>query len=142
MICGVGPRCGLDAALLWLWCTLATTVPIPPLAWKPPYAEGAVLKRPPPKKKPKKQKEVMYDKPGVKRRSVLGRRYSWCQDPKMGVNPDLLNERKSANYPGKVSGNQLTIRAQGRSQAWRWACLLWSQEVSCHSLGGSSWGRY
>jgi len=27
--------------LLWLWRRLAATTPIQPLAWEPPYAEGA-----------------------------------------------------------------------------------------------------
>ena len=31
-------------ALLWLWCRLAATTPIRPLAWEPPYAVGAALK--------------------------------------------------------------------------------------------------
>ena len=43
MSCGVGHRLGSDPALLWLWCRLAATVPIRPLAWKAPYAAGAVL---------------------------------------------------------------------------------------------------
>ena len=34
-----------DPALLWLWCRLAATAPIHPLAWEPPCAEGVVLKR-------------------------------------------------------------------------------------------------
>ena len=29
--CGVGRRCGLDPALLWLWCRLVATTPIRPL---------------------------------------------------------------------------------------------------------------
>ena len=29
-----------DPALLWLWCRLAATAPIRPLAWGPPYAMG------------------------------------------------------------------------------------------------------
>ena len=44
MSCGVGRRCSLDAALLWLWGRQAATVPIIPLAWEPPYAEGVALK--------------------------------------------------------------------------------------------------
>ena len=32
----VGPRCGLDLALPWLWRRPAAAAPIPPLAWKPP----------------------------------------------------------------------------------------------------------
>ena len=46
MSCGVGRRGGLDLALLWLWCRPAAAVPIRPLAWNPPYAAGAALKRP------------------------------------------------------------------------------------------------
>ena len=42
---GVGCRRGLDPMLLWLWHRLAATAPIRPLAWEPPYAEGAALKR-------------------------------------------------------------------------------------------------
>ena len=34
-----------DLALLWLWHRLAATAPIVPLAWEPPYAMGAALKR-------------------------------------------------------------------------------------------------
>ena len=45
MSCGVGHRRGSDHALLWLWLRPAATAPIRPLAWEPPYAEGAGLKR-------------------------------------------------------------------------------------------------
>ena len=31
--------------LLWLWCRLVVTTPIQPLAWEPPHAMGAALKR-------------------------------------------------------------------------------------------------
>ena len=41
MGCGVDCRCGSNLALLWLWCRLAATAPIGPLAWEPPYAVGA-----------------------------------------------------------------------------------------------------
>ena len=53
MSCGVGPRCGLDLVLLWLWPRLAAVAPIRHLAWEPPYAVGAALK----KKTIKKKKE-------------------------------------------------------------------------------------
>ena len=43
--CGVGCRCGLDPALLWLWHKLVATAPVQPLAWEPPYAMGANLKK-------------------------------------------------------------------------------------------------
>ena len=34
-----------DPALLWLWRRPAATAPIRPLAWEPPYAAGAALKK-------------------------------------------------------------------------------------------------
>ena len=34
-----------DLVLLWLWCRLAATAVIRPLAWEPPYAVDAALKR-------------------------------------------------------------------------------------------------
>ena len=43
--CGVGHRCGSDPALLWLWCRPAAVAPIQPIAWEPPYAIGAALKK-------------------------------------------------------------------------------------------------
>ena len=45
MSCGVGRRQDVDPALLWLWRRLAATALIRPLAWEPPYATGAALKR-------------------------------------------------------------------------------------------------
>ena len=43
--CGVGGRRGSDLALLCLWCRPATTALIGRLAWEPPYAASAALKR-------------------------------------------------------------------------------------------------
>ena len=43
--CDVGCSHGLDLALLWLWCMLQATAPIRPLAWEPPHAAGASLKK-------------------------------------------------------------------------------------------------
>ena len=34
-----------DLALLWLWCRPAATILIQPLAWDPPYAAVAALKK-------------------------------------------------------------------------------------------------
>ena len=47
MSCGVGQRHGLDPVLLWLWlwCRLAATALIRPLAWETPYAMGAALEK-------------------------------------------------------------------------------------------------
>ena len=52
MSCGVGHRRGLDLALLWLWCKPAATAPVRLLAWEPPYAQGATLKKKKKKKEP------------------------------------------------------------------------------------------
>ena len=53
MSCGVGRRHGSDLVFLWLWCRPAATAMIQPLAWEPPYATGASLK----KKKKESEKE-------------------------------------------------------------------------------------
>ena len=47
MSCAIGRRRGSDPAWLWLWlwCTLAAVAPIGPLAWEPPCAVGAALKK-------------------------------------------------------------------------------------------------
>ena len=45
MSCDVGHTCGLDPALLWLWCRMAAAALIRPLAWELPYATSAALKR-------------------------------------------------------------------------------------------------
>ena len=57
MSCGVGRRCCSDLALLWLRCRLAAVALIQPLVWKPPYAEGAAIKRQKKKKKRKKERK-------------------------------------------------------------------------------------
>ena len=49
----VGCRCGSDAVMLWMWCQLAATALIQPLAWELPYAVGMALKS---KKKKKKRR--------------------------------------------------------------------------------------
>jgi len=43
MSCGVGCRCGLDPALLWLWHRPAAAALIQPLVWELPFAVGAAL---------------------------------------------------------------------------------------------------
>ena len=52
MSCGIGRRCG--SPLLWLGCRPAAMALIRSLAWEPPYAKSAALKRP---KKEKRKKE-------------------------------------------------------------------------------------
>ena len=64
MSCGVGHRHSSYLALLWLWHQPATTAPIRPLAWEPPYAAGTALEKTKKKKKAQmilsaKQKQIM-----------------------------------------------------------------------------------
>ena len=54
MSCGVGHRCSLDLALLWLWYRSAAAALIRLLAWELLYAAGAALKR----KRKKKESHV------------------------------------------------------------------------------------
>ena len=58
MSCGVGHTPSSDPTLLWLWCRLAPTSPIQPLAWELPYATGEALKNQKKKKKKKKPKKL------------------------------------------------------------------------------------
>ena len=44
MSCGIGHRCRLDLALLWLWPRPGATALIGLLTYKPPCATGAALK--------------------------------------------------------------------------------------------------
>ena len=55
MGCDIGCRCGLDPALPQLWCRPAAVASIGPLAWEPPYALDAALKRQKDQKKKKNQ---------------------------------------------------------------------------------------
>jgi len=52
----------LRPALLWLWQRPAATAPIGPLAWEPPYASGAALKRQKDKKIGKIKKNKIQSK--------------------------------------------------------------------------------
>ena len=56
--CGVGHRCNSDPMLLWLWYRPAATAVIRPLAWEPPYAVAAALKRQKTKKRKTKGKRM------------------------------------------------------------------------------------
>ena len=58
MSCGIGSGHHSDLVLLWLWCGLAATALIRPLAWELPYATGAALKK---KKKKKTRKNHLIE---------------------------------------------------------------------------------
>ena len=51
-----------DPSLLWLWCRLAATALIGPLAWEPPYAMGVAQKKKPKIQKKRKKKNISYRK--------------------------------------------------------------------------------
>ena len=55
--CGIGQRCSLDLALLWLWGRLTATAPIRSLAWERSYVMGAALKGQKTKKKKEEKKK-------------------------------------------------------------------------------------
>ena len=59
MSCGVGHRLGSGLALLWFWRRPAATAPIRPLAWKPPYAEGAAQEMAKRQKQTNKKKSLL-----------------------------------------------------------------------------------
>ena len=57
MSSGVGLRCGLDLALVWLWHRPAAVALIQPLGWEElPYGAGMALKSK--KKQANKQKQL------------------------------------------------------------------------------------
>ena len=49
---------GSDPELLWLWLRPAATAPVGSLAWEPPCATGAALRRQKDQKKKKKKAKV------------------------------------------------------------------------------------
>ena len=57
---GVGHRHGSEVSLLWLWCRLAATALIPPLAWEPPYAHMPICRECSPRKDKKRKKEKWF----------------------------------------------------------------------------------
>ena len=57
--------------LLWLWCSLAATTPIQPLAWEPPYAVGAAQENGKETKKKKKYSHWVQKVRGTNRLSYM-----------------------------------------------------------------------
>ena len=65
MSCGIGLRHGPDCALLW--CRLAATALIQPLAWELPYAAGVAIKREKHRRREKRNED------GVKKIIIIGK---------------------------------------------------------------------
>ena len=83
-----------DLALLWLWCRLAATALIRPLAWEPPYATGVALKS---KKQTNKQKLYRWhqDQSGVISGSVC---ISFCNPSQLSKCKGLDSQRLGVNH--------------------------------------------
>ena len=143
--CGVGHRCGLDLAWLWLWHRLAATALITPLAWGSPYATGAALKgqKRPKKPKTKKKKKTLLPSMSLSLSLSLSTSgsllpFSWFCDPKprnrFVQNPDSpYRERgcESAGCPPKPSspssvacGCAASNISQPPLQQWPWDQVL------------------
>ena len=65
MSCGVGRKHSLDPELLWLCCRPVVIATIGPLAWEPPDAMSAVLKRQKDQKLKKKNLQTMKTKQDI-----------------------------------------------------------------------------
>ena len=118
MSCDVGHRCGLDLALMWLWCRLAAVVPMRPLAWELPYAEGAALKTNKLTNKKKPQNLLETIKPLTR-----------------------------VQYTDPLSAHLGTAGIPQCALTWRWGwgrrlslCLVWRQEDGQNALSKSFQG--
>ena len=94
----IGRRRGSALTLLWLWCRLAAVALIRPLAWEPPYALGAVLK-----KKKKKKSGLCKEGPGA------GLSIGGCSDPCPQL-PQLL--------PVKAQGRGVMREGTVKQNSW------------------------
>ena len=65
--------CGLDPALLWLWCRPVAAALIRPLAWELPGAAGAALK----KKKIKAKKIFFLTLPKMGKSKIIKASTDW-----------------------------------------------------------------
>ena len=82
MSCGVVHRHGSDLVLLWLWCRLAATALIGPLAWEPAHATGMTLektKKERKKRKKEKEKEKLK-KEKIKKKCAVPLVAQWVKD--------------------------------------------------------------
>ena len=138
MSCGVGRRRGLDPALLWLWCRPVSTVLIQPLAWEPPYAEGAAQEN---------------GKTNKQTKNRAGSRSPWelSKDPRFrGGDQICLEVLDEDNFPvGAAFGHVLKNISRGVSVVAQWKRILlvtmrwWVQSLAslsrlriwhCHEL--------
>ena len=73
MSCSVGYRHSSDVVLMWLWYKPVAIAAIQPLAWEPPYATGAALKRQKKKKELRnlEHRQTMNNNVGVTNKSSI-----------------------------------------------------------------------
>ena len=110
MSCGVGRRCGLDPALLWLWYRPAAVALMRPLAWEPPYALGEALKS----KKKMKNKKL----PGAPKHMT--------REVDLGL-PDLLQASQVLTADARPGGWALGAMTAQRDTGGDKGCWLWRQ---------------
>ena len=82
--------------LLWLWCRLAATALIGPLAWKLSYAVGVALKRQKDKKKKKKKVcepkyQIMMKNSNAKKVNQINK-YNQTLNPHEKINTQSLTK--------------------------------------------------
>ena len=143
----MGRRCSRDLALLWLWLwhRLAAAAPNRPLAWKLPYAAGAVLKKK--KNRERKEKEKIYC------RTLLESLVKWGIRRKrdgagMGTNQDVFPGSliQAYSYPPQPPRPPTPI-ANAPSSTWplamvpprlptRWTFLSTWTLLHCPGAGG------
>ena len=92
----MGHRRGWNLALLWLWCRPAATALIQPLAWEPPNAVGAALKRKRKKKKRLTGYIVVYPYSAIKFNTLPIQTTMWDSSLKMMLKQENPR-RKRAN---------------------------------------------
>ena len=150
MNCDVGCKCGLDLALLRLWCWPAATALIQPLGWELPYAMASALKC-------KKSNNVTWMRSEVRTQPQPWVKFpetpcsSWCEpSPWKHIRGDFL-EPKRQKALCSLSQQIVGATAKGRGEnSWPWesvqmpAILLLPLALTdnCFLKGKcQSWGR-
>ena len=94
--CGVGRRRGSDPAWLWLRWRPVAAAPTGPLAWEPPCATGAALKRKTDKRKKENERKDSVQRLGHRERLVT-RASTYCSP--LSSSPLLLLSRAGCSAP-------------------------------------------
>ena len=120
---GVGHRRGLDPELLWLWCRPVAIALFRPLAWEPPYATSAALK----KKKERKRRGVpavvQWDGQhlcSARTQVPSPARHSGLKDPVL-----LQLRLRFDLWPGNTRGHRAAKNKQ-TSRTWKGSSYEWS----------------